>query len=131
MRFDDFSLSNSSVPFRDWFERMFNITNCLGVGFVSFMLLNRLKMRRICQLDETHKAGQFELYPVQYGRTDKEAFDGKLEFDVKIIAYKGDDVLVEKTIHQAINCLKSNNIPTSGKDCDFCKYREAALEYEN
>ena len=64
------------------------------------------------------------------GNTDKKAFDGKLEFDIKIIPYTGDDSWVEKTVLDAIECLKGNNIPASGDDCDFCKYREAVAQYE-
>jgi hypothetical protein len=59
------------------------------------------------------------------GNTDKEAFDGRLEFDVKIIPYQGDTSWVEGTIFKAIECLKSDNIPDSGHDCDYCKYRKA------
>lgn len=64
------------------------------------------------------------------GNADKEAFDGKLEFDIKIIPYIGDDSWVERTIHDAIECLKSDNLPEPGEDCDFCKYRKAAGQYE-
>lgn len=64
------------------------------------------------------------------GNTDKQAFDGKLEFDIKIIPYVGDDSWVEKTILEAIECLKSDAIPNSGTDCDFCKYREAVKQLE-
>lgn len=59
------------------------------------------------------------------GVTDKEAFDGKLEFDIKLIPYDGDDSWVESAIREAIACLQKNSIPSSGEDCDFCKYREA------
>lgn len=64
------------------------------------------------------------------GDSDKEAFDGKLEFDIKIIPYKGDDSWVEGTIKEAIKCLNSNNLPGPGNDCDFCKYRQAVGEVE-
>ena len=64
------------------------------------------------------------------GKTDRRAFDGKLEFDIKIIPYKGDDSWVEKTIQDAIDCLKSDKIPGPGPDCDFCKYRKAVRKYE-
>ena len=65
------------------------------------------------------------------GNTDKEAFDGKLEFDIKIIPYTGDDSWVEKTVLSAIECLKAENLPESGGDCDFCAYRKAANAVEN
>lgn len=64
------------------------------------------------------------------GNTDCEAFDGKLEFDIKVIPYTGDDSWVEKTVHEAIECLKSGKLPDSGKDCDYCKYRKAISQYE-
>jgi len=64
------------------------------------------------------------------GNADKEAFDGKLEFDIKIIPYTGDDSWVEKTIKEAIDCLKGDKLPESGSDCDFCKYRNAVREFE-
>jgi hypothetical protein len=64
------------------------------------------------------------------GDTDKEAFDGKLEFRVKIIPYIGDDGWVEPTIKQAIECLKKEELPEPGPDCDFCKYRQAVKEFE-
>jgi len=64
------------------------------------------------------------------GNTDKEAFDGKLEFEIKIIPYTGDTSWVEGTILKAIECLKSDILPESGADCDFCKYRGAVKELE-
>lgn len=59
------------------------------------------------------------------GDTDKEAFDGKLEFDIKIIPYKGDDSWVEKTIKDMHKCLKGDGIPGTGSDCDYCSYVKA------
>lgn len=59
------------------------------------------------------------------GRTDRKAFDGKLEFDIKVIPYTGDDGWVAKTITAARKCLMSDTIPDSGKDCDYCTYRNA------
>ncbi|MCX6793580.1 MAG: PD-(D/E)XK nuclease family protein [Candidatus Gottesmanbacteria bacterium] len=57
------------------------------------------------------------------GITDKKAFDGKLEFDIKIIPYVGDDSWVAGTIHDAIECLKNDVLPDSGPECDFCNIR--------
>ena len=64
------------------------------------------------------------------GNTDKEAFDGKLEFDIKIISYTGDDSWVEKTVLGAIECLKRSKLPKPGEDCDYCKYRDAVKQFE-
>ncbi len=59
------------------------------------------------------------------GDADKEAFDGRLEFDIKIIPYVGDDSWVEGAIIDAHKCLNSDKIPDAGSDCDYCKYVEA------
>lgn len=64
------------------------------------------------------------------GNTEKGAFDAKLEFQIKLIPYKGDDSWVEKAVYDAIECLKQEKIPESGADCDFCKYREAVRQVE-
>jgi hypothetical protein len=64
------------------------------------------------------------------GNTDLEAFDSKLEFDIKIIPYVGDDSWVEKTVYDVIDCLKSDKLPEPGIECDFCKYRQAVKVYE-
>jgi len=65
------------------------------------------------------------------GNADKEAFDAKLEFDIKIIPYKGDGSWVDETINGIHKCLMSDELPESGDDCDFCKYRESASEAES
>lgn len=64
------------------------------------------------------------------GNTDKEAFDGKLEFEIKIIPYTGNTDWVEKTILNAIRCLQGDVLPEPGEDCDYCKYRQAVKEIE-
>jgi len=59
------------------------------------------------------------------GKTDREAFDGKLEFDVHLIPYQGDDSWVEETIFKAYQCLLNEEIPLPDPQCDFCQYWEA------
>lgn len=63
------------------------------------------------------------------GDKDKEAFDGKLEFNVQIIPYTGSDLWVEKTIFDAKRCL-NGEIPPSAEKCEYCTYREAAKVYK-
>ncbi|EKD47417.1 MAG: hypothetical protein ACD_66C00072G0003 [uncultured bacterium] len=62
------------------------------------------------------------------GRTDRTAFDGKLEFDVEIFPYDGDDEWIEPTLLSARDCLISDEIPNSNSECDYCAYRKAAGE---
>lgn len=64
------------------------------------------------------------------GRADKEAFDKKIEFDISIIPYKGDDSWVEQAILDIHKCLISDKIPESGSDCDYCKYKQAVKDLE-
>ena len=59
------------------------------------------------------------------GKTDVEAFDGKLEFDVTLIPYKGNDSWIEKTVYQVNECLNSNQVPKAASDCDYCNYIES------
>ncbi len=60
------------------------------------------------------------------GKKDSEAFDGKLDFDIEILPYEGNDSWVEKTIIQARECLESNEIPQSNHECEYCNYRKAS-----
>lgn len=59
------------------------------------------------------------------GTEDHTAFDGKLEFDVRLIAYEGNDEWVEGVIYQAKECLMSDSIPVAARNCDFCIFAEA------
>lgn len=59
------------------------------------------------------------------GKLDREAFDGKLEFDIYVIPYEGDDGWIEKTLADIVETLESEDMPTPGKECDYCAYRKA------
>jgi hypothetical protein len=56
------------------------------------------------------------------GIKDKKAFDAKLEFDITLISYEGNDDWVEKAIIDAHKCLMNDNIPEPDNDCDYCRY---------
>ncbi len=78
----------------------------------------------------------FKVSPTGYfvyanGRSDMEAFDAKLEFDINLVSYTGDDSWVEPAILQLKEMLMSDAIPDvgtafGGGPCDYCTYREAA-----
>ena len=59
------------------------------------------------------------------GKTDRVAFDGKLEFDIKLIPYVGKTEWIEPTIKEIYKCLNGKEIPKANKDCDFCNYVES------
>src|SRR5205823_2826589 len=56
------------------------------------------------------------------GKTDKEAFDAKLEFDIKLIPYTGNDSWIESTLLKIKECLIDDRIPAASKTCDYCTY---------
>jgi CRISPR/Cas system-associated exonuclease Cas4 (RecB family) len=63
------------------------------------------------------------------GRTDLEAFDGKIEFDIKILPYTGDDSWIEGVLLKIKSCLENPIIPDASPDCEFCGYAKARTTY--
>ncbi len=61
------------------------------------------------------------------GRKDKEAFDGKLEFTIKVIPYKGSDKWIEPTLLDIVKLLNSNKLPKYTEDCGDCQYQQEIL----
>ena len=57
-------------------------------------------------------------------------FDGRLTFDIQLIAYEGDDAWVEPLVLKAHACLRSGSLPTGAKDCEFCAYRKSIRTVE-
>ncbi|HEX7724784.1 MAG TPA: PD-(D/E)XK nuclease family protein [Candidatus Paceibacterota bacterium] len=64
------------------------------------------------------------------GKTDKKAFDSKLEFEVELIPYTGDDSWVERTIFDVKKCLESPVPPKPAVGCEYCFYRKAARDVQ-
>lgn len=65
------------------------------------------------------------------GKIDREAFDARLEFDVKILSYTGSDSWVEKTILGAHKCLNGEKLPEPNFNCNYCAYFKARKVAEN
>lgn len=65
------------------------------------------------------------------GIMDQKAFDGKIEFDVKVIPYEGDDSWVEPTIKEIKKCLDSDKIPEAGHKCEYCAYFNTRKKHED
>lgn len=72
-----------------------------------------------------HKVSDIGYFVYCNGTTDRKAFDGKLEFDIKIIPYVGDSSWVEKTLLDIKKLLTSNKIPDASSECDYCLYIES------
>ena len=81
------------------------------------------------------RKNDFKVSPTGYfvycnGNADKEAFDAKLEFDVKIIPYTGDDSWVEGVVKKLKKGVVSEEAPEWGDDCDYCAYSSARNQVE-
>lgn len=77
----------------------------------------------------------FDVSPTGYfvycnGKLDRDAFDAKLEFDIDLIPYKGDDSWVPKALEEMKACLMAEKPPKPGTGCDYCAYRKAARDVQ-
>jgi len=59
---------------------------------------------------------------------DREAFNGKLEFEVTVISYDGEDDWIEPTLKKIKETLDSEAVPDPSEDCDYCAYRKASRD---
>jgi len=59
-------------------------------------------------------------------RSDKEAFDGQLEFEVTLVPCVGSSDWIEEVLPRIKKCLESDMYPVSGKACEYCPYRDTA-----
>jgi hypothetical protein len=59
------------------------------------------------------------------GKSDSAAFDGKVEFDVVLIPYTGNDAWIEPTLRDLKACLDAPHMPAPTEDCEFCEYAVA------
>ncbi len=62
------------------------------------------------------------------GKTDRKAFDAKLEFDVTIIPYEGKTDWIEDVLVNLHKCLIADNPPAVTEGCDYCGYIGAYRE---
>ncbi|MDZ7643560.1 MAG: PD-(D/E)XK nuclease family protein [Woeseiaceae bacterium] len=56
------------------------------------------------------------------GRRDAAAFDARIDFDIHLIPYTGNDGWVEATIERLHACLNGATVPAAHPDCDYCRY---------
>jgi len=62
------------------------------------------------------------------GKKDREAFDGRLDFDVTLIPHTGDDSWVDGRIEEIKVCLDAETVPQADEFCDYCGYRKIASD---
>jgi DNA segregation ATPase FtsK/SpoIIIE-like protein len=64
------------------------------------------------------------------GIYDQESFDKKIEFEVNLIPYQGNDDWIEDVIFKIHKCLESDTIPESSQGCELCMYFKTRQEKE-
>jgi len=64
------------------------------------------------------------------GKTDRKAFDGKLEFDIDLIPYEGDGSWIPDVLVAMKDCLNADKAPKPSKTCDYCNYRRSARDVQ-
>jgi CRISPR/Cas system-associated exonuclease Cas4 (RecB family) len=62
------------------------------------------------------------------GKTDRDGFNGKVEFDISVIPYTADDSWIEDVIIKLKKCLNSKKMPKETADCEFCGYAKVRSE---
>jgi CRISPR/Cas system-associated exonuclease Cas4 (RecB family) len=62
------------------------------------------------------------------GIKDKEAFDAKLEFTIKLIPYTGSEDWIDDTLVSIKECLESDEIPAYSEGCEWCGYQREVKE---
>ena len=64
------------------------------------------------------------------GNNTLSSFDATLKFNMELIPYVGSDEWVGSKLDELIACVESDSVPTSGDNCEMCKYvitRESVL----
>lgn len=55
---------------------------------------------------------------------DREAFDGRLDFELTLVPHVGNTDWIDDAIIDIKTCLDSEELPLPGEQCDYCVYRE-------
>ncbi len=61
---------------------------------------------------------------------DREAFDGRLDFELTLVPYTGSTDWIDGALIKLKACLDGATLPAAGEDCDYCRYRSAAEKVE-
>ena len=65
------------------------------------------------------------------GDASKKIFNNKLEFEITLIPYIGNNDWIEQTIFDIHKCLNNDKIPEPGNDCDYCNYIASINEHSS
>lgn len=73
-----------------------------------------------------YKVNEIAYFVFANATKDRRAFDARLEFDVTIIAHKGNDGWVEPTLMKMKDCLELAKPPAAKNGCEYCQYVKRA-----
>lgn len=59
-------------------------------------------------------------------KSDKAGFDAQLEFEITLVPLEGETEWIDDILPKIKSTLDSDEIPASGKSCEYCPYREAS-----
>ncbi len=59
---------------------------------------------------------------------DRDAFDGRLDFELTLVPYTGTTGWVDQTLVELKMCLDADVLPAASENCDYCTYRTAVKE---
>ena len=62
------------------------------------------------------------------GSRDRDRFDARLEFRIKLIPYSGSDSWIDGTISAIHKALVGSEIPKGAEDCEYCTYLSDAAD---
>ena len=63
------------------------------------------------------------------GKRHCDVFNEKVEFDVDLLPYDGNDDWVDTTIEKIVTCLNQDEIPSPNERCNQCKYNQEVIQY--
>jgi CRISPR/Cas system-associated exonuclease Cas4 (RecB family) len=61
------------------------------------------------------------------GIRDRDRFDARLDFSIKVIPYTGSDKWVGETVKAAHDTLQNSTVPDPSNECEFCGYISDAV----
>ena len=64
------------------------------------------------------------------GDRSRAEFNARLEFEINVIPYTGNDNWIEETVSEIHLCLNREEIPGAGHDCDYCAYITAVNNHK-
>ena len=61
----------------------------------------------------------------------KERFDEKLDFEIYLLDYTGNDSWIENTLKDLVKTLNQDDIPDFNENCKFCEYQKKTKNIKN